>query len=183
MLYYAASTGEGDMYTLDLLEQAHVAALRSVDGLPILGWHIPGVYGDWSVKDIFAYFTSCQYVMLDIFASVTGETRTPALDRWLKNRERYDAVGVARRRNHMVQVVLDEYNDVHMETINQLIRIPDQLLRQKGTLPWYGEEYDLEQFITYVFYHHMRDLADHIAAFRDRMLRAMSKEHILRPEL
>lgn len=171
------------MYTLDLLEQAHLTALRSVEGLPILGWHIPGVYGDWSVKDIFAHFTSCQCVMLDIFASVKGETPTPALDKWLHNRERYDSVGVARRRNNMVQAVLDEYNDVHMETINQLIRIPDDLLRQKGTLPWYGMEYDLEQFIAHVFCHHKRDLCEHIATFRGQMLRAMSKERILWPEI
>jgi hypothetical protein len=171
------------VYTLDLLEQAHLMALRSVEGLPILGWHIPGVYGGWSVKDSFAHFTSCEYVLLDVMASVMGETRTPALDRWLTNREQYDSLGVARRQNKMVQAVLDEYNDVHLETINQLIRVPDDKLRQNGTLPWYGDEYDLEQFIAYVFYHHKRDLSDHIAAFRDRMLRAMAKEHIRRPEL
>jgi hypothetical protein len=153
-----------------------------VEGLPILGWHIPGVYGDWSVKDIFAHFISCEYVMLDIMAAAQGETRTPTLDRWLKNRERYDAVGIARRRNQTIEAVLDEYNDVHLETINQLIRMPDDLLRQNGTLPWYGEEYDLEQLITYVFHHHKRDVSEHIAAFRDSMLRAMSKDRVLRPQ-
>jgi hypothetical protein len=171
------------MYTLDLLEQAHLTAMRAVEELPILGWHMPGVYGEWSVKDIFAHFTSCQLVLLDVMASVQGNAPTPALDRWLKNRERYDAVGVARRRSYTIEDVLDEYNDVHMETINELIRIPEDKLRQKGTIPWYGEEYDLEQFIAHVFCHHKRDLSEHIATFRGQMLRAMSKEYLLRPAI
>ncbi len=170
------------MYTLDLLEQAHLAALRSVERLPMLGWHIPGVYRDWSVKDTFAHMTDCEYVLLDIMASVVGDAPTPILDRWLKHREQYYAAGIARRHAVTVQAVLGEYNEVHAETINQIIRIPDDKLRQNGTLPWYSEELDLEQFIAYTFYHYKRNEVEHIAAFRDQMLRVMAKETIRRPE-
>jgi hypothetical protein len=170
------------VYTLDLLEQAHLATLRSVEGLPVLGWHIPGVYGDRSVKAMFAQMISCEYVLLDIMASVAGETRTPTLNRWLRNPERYYAVVIKRHHAATVQAVLDEYNEVHAETINQIIRIPDDKLRQNGTLPWFDEEQDLEQFIAHTFYHYKLNQAEHIAAFRDQMLRVMSKQKIRRPD-
>jgi hypothetical protein len=169
------------MYSLDLLEQAHLTAMRSVEELPILGWHIPGVYGEWSVKDIFAHMTGCEYVLLDIMASVKGETRTPALDRWLKNPDQYYATGIARRHAATVQVVLNEYKEAQAETINQIIRVPDHKLRRKGTLPWYDEEQNLEQFIAYSFYHYKLNQVGHIAAFRDQMLRIMSRETIRHP--
>jgi uncharacterized damage-inducible protein DinB len=169
------------MYTLDLLEQLHLTALRSVDGLPILGWHIPGVYGEWSVKDTFAHMTGCEYVLLDIMASVKGETRTTALDRWLKNPDRYYAAGIARRHSATVQMVLNEYKEAQAETINQIIRVPDDKVRQKGTLPWYDEEQNLEQLIAYSFYHYKLNQVEHIAAFRDQMLHIMSRDKIRHP--
>ena len=169
------------MYTLDVLEQAHLAALRAVEGLPILGWHIPGVYGKWSVKDIFAHMTGCEYVLLDVFASVKGETRTHALNRWLKNPEQYYAAGIARRHAATVQEVLDEYKEAQAETINQIIRVPNNKLRQKGTLPWYNHDLNLEQLIAYSFFHYKLNQVEHIAAFRDQMLHVMSRDRIRHP--
>jgi hypothetical protein len=170
------------MYALDLLEQAHQTALRSVEGLPVLGWHIPGVYGGWSVKDIFAHFIACEYVLLDIMASVMGSDHPPALDRWLRNRDTFYAVEIARRRQKMAEEVVREYKEAHAETVSQLIRIPDDYLRKNGMLPWYDRDADLEQFITYTFYHNKQDLCERIAAFRDQMLHVLSKEHMRRPD-
>jgi len=170
------------MYTLDLLEHAHRMALKSTKGLPLLGWYIPATYGDWSVKDVFAHFTSCEYVLLDIMAAVMGSRPTPTLARWLEDRDLFDQVEIARRHNKTVQAILNEYNEAHAETIYQIIHISDEKLRENGTLPWYGEECDLEQFITYTFYHHKRELAEYVAGFRDQMLRVMSREKVRRPD-
>jgi hypothetical protein len=107
---------------------------------------------------------------------VKGETRTPALNRWLKNPDQFYSTGIARRHDATVQAVLNEYREAQAETINQIIRIPDEKLRQNGTLPWYGEEQDLEQFIAYTFYHYKLNQAERIAAFRDQMLHVMARE-------
>jgi uncharacterized damage-inducible protein DinB len=170
------------MYTLNLLEQAHDTILRSVEGLPIIGWYIPGVYGTWSVKDTVAHLTSCEYVLLDIFAEVKGSTYTPTLKRWLQDRQTFDAVEVKRRQDKTVESLLDEYNEVQSETLIQVIRIPDELLRRNGTLPWYDPDSDLEQFIASTYYHHKRTLGEHLAAFRDHIMPGVSEQVVSWPQ-
>jgi len=44
-------------------------------------------------------------------------------------------------------------------------------MRQAGTLPWYGLEYALDDFLVYAFYGHKREHSAQIAAFRDRLER------------
>ena len=41
--------------------------------------------------------------------------------------------------------------------------------RENGTLPWYGAEYSLDDFIVYTYYGHKREHAAQIAAFRDHL--------------
>ena len=55
-----------------------------------------------------------------------------------------------------------------------LAQIPYEGRRLNGTLPWYGEEYDLEDFIIYTFYGHKREHSAQIAAFRDQLAREVS---------
>jgi hypothetical protein len=43
--------------------------------------------------------------------------------------------------------------------------------RQNGALPWYGAEYDLEDFIAYSFYGHKREHTAQINVFRDALAR------------
>jgi hypothetical protein len=50
-------------------------------------------------------------------------------------------------------------------------RISADVYRQNGTLPWYGSEYDLDDFIVYTFYGHKREHSAQIAAFRDWLAR------------
>jgi hypothetical protein len=158
---------------LNLLEQAHDMVLHSVERLPVLGWSIPGVYGAWSVKDTIAHLTSCEYVLLDMMMDAKNITQRPTLNRWLQDRESFASFEVNRRQHKTVESLLDEYREVHIETIIQIIRLNDDLLRR---IAWYGADCSLEQFIANTYYHHKRTLAEHIAAFRDRMVSAIPDE-------
>ena len=53
------------MNTSDLLEKGHLMVIQVVDGLPELQWDVPGVCGEWSVKDIVAHLASYERVILD----------------------------------------------------------------------------------------------------------------------
>jgi len=170
------------MYTLNLLEQAHDTVLRSVEGLPILGWYIPGVYGKWSVKDTIAHLTSCEYVLLDIIAEIKGSTNRPTLNRWLQDCHSFDQFEINQRQHKTVQALLDEYEDVHTETLIQALHLTDEMLRRNGTLPWYNEDSDLEQFIASTYYHHKRTLGEHVAAFRDHIMPGVSEEVVSWPQ-
>ena len=41
--------------------------------------------------------------------------------------------------------------------------------REPGTLPWYGPEYDLEDFIAYTFYGHKREHMAQVNVFLDTL--------------
>jgi hypothetical protein len=53
--------------------------------------------------------------------------------------------------------------------MNILPKIPADILHRPGVLPWYGKEYDLEDFIVYTFYGHKREHCAQIAAYRDQL--------------
>ena len=76
---------------------------------------------------------------------------------------------VAARKGKSVYEVLGEYNDINAQVISLAARIPAETFRQTGTLPWYGMEYALDDFIVYTQYGHKREHSAQIAAFRDRL--------------
>ena len=51
-------------------------------------------------------------------------------------------------------------------------RIPPDTWRQNGTLPWYGAEYSLDDFIVYTFYGHKREHTAQINVFKDTLKEA-----------
>lgn len=62
--------------------------------------------------------------------------------------------------------VLAEYNEAHSQTMNLINDIPNEILREVGTIPWYGLEYSLDDLIVYMFYGHKREHSAEIAVFR-----------------
>jgi hypothetical protein len=76
---------------------------------------------------------------------------------------------VAARKGKSVKEVLGEFNDTHAQVMSLAARIPVETFRQTGTLPWYGMEYALDDFIVYTQYGHKREHSAQIAAFRDHL--------------
>jgi hypothetical protein len=66
---------------------------------------------------------------------------------------------------------LAEYQDAHSQTVALLAQIPAEARSQNGSLPWYGPDYDLDDFIVYTFYGHKREHSAQIAVFRDQLAR------------
>ena len=48
-------------------------------------------------------------------------------------------------------------------------RVPLELRRKTGTLPWYGDEYDLEDLVAYSNYGHKAEHCAQIAVYRDTL--------------
>jgi len=66
-----------------------------------------------------------------------------------------------------VKEVLRELNDTHAQVMSLVAQIPPETLRRTGTLPWYGIDHALDDFIVYTNYGHKREHSAQIAAFRD----------------
>jgi hypothetical protein len=160
------------MNAIDVLKYGHQTVLSTLDGLPQTEWETPGICGIWSVKDLIAHLASFEHVLVDVLTTLLDGGPTPYL-------EKYGTIGplpfndaeVALRQDKIIAEVLAEYNDTQAQTIELAARIPAETYRQNGTLPWYGSEYDLDDFIAYAYYGHKREHSAQIALFCDQLAR------------
>ena len=162
------------MNTDNVLEYGHQMVGQTVKGLPEAEWYTPDVCGVWSVKEIIAHLASFEKLLVDVLTSQMGDDPTPTLDKFLEDYVAFNDTEVAARQHMTVAEVWAEYSEAQAQTAELLAQIPYEGRRLNGTLPWYGEEYDLEDFIIYTFYGHKREHGAQIAAFRDRLAREVS---------
>jgi hypothetical protein len=67
-----------------------------------------------------------------------------------------------------MEAVLAEYEAAHAQAMGYAARISAQTWNEEGIVPWYGDEYDLEDWIVYRYYGHKREHCGQIATFSDR---------------
>lgn len=159
------------MNTGDVLKYGHRTVLRSVAGLPEEDWYTAGVTGVWSVKEVIAHLASHELVFVDILNSFLNDRPTPTLDKFRGGPAQFNDDEVALRKDKSAAETLAEYSDAHSKTLELIEQIPFEIRRQNGTLPWYGEEYDLEDYVTYGVYGHKREHSAQIGVFRDKVKR------------
>lgn len=160
------------MNTCDVLKYGHQTVLSTLDCLPETEWETPGVCGIWSVKDIMAHLASYEQMLVDVLTTFLSNSPTPYLDKMgALGPLGFNDAEVAARQAKTIGEVLAEFNDAHAQTIVLANRIPAETYRQNGALPWYGAEYDLDDFIAYSFYGHKREHSAQIAVFCDQLAR------------
>ena len=160
------------MNAIDVLKYGHQTVLRTLDGLPKTEWETPGVCGTWSVKDIIAHLASYEHLLVDVLSIFLDGGPTPYLEKMgTLGPLQFNDDEVALRQDKTIADVLAEYNDTHAQTMALAARIPAETYRQNGTLPWYGPEYDLDDFIVYSYYGHKREHCAQIAVFCDQLAR------------
>ncbi len=155
------------MNALDVLKYGHQMVLRTIDGLPDTEWDTPGVCGRWSTREIIAHLASFEHMLVDVLNSLLNDNPTPTLDLYRKGPLQFNDDEVAWRQHMSVDQVMADYCDTYAQAASLLAEIPLEERRRAGALPWYGDEYDLEDFIAYSFYGHKREHSAQIAVFRD----------------
>ncbi len=157
------------MNACDILKYGHTFVLRIVDGLPEEEWTTPNVCGVWSTQEIIAHLSSFDHLLLELLGTFLGETGpTPTLDAYREDVQAFNDTQVARRQGMTAAEQLAEYDATHAQTVELAARVPEATLRRPGTLPWYGAEYSLDDFIVYSYYGHQREHGAQIGVFRDR---------------
>lgn len=172
------------MNALDVLKYGHQTVLEAIDGIPDTDWYTEGACGIWSVKDIIAHLASHEHLLVEVLRSFSGNFPTPTLDQFIADPQRFNEDEVARRHHNTAQEVWAEYTATRAQTMTLLARIPINQRRLRGTLPWYGPEYSLEDFIVYNFYGHKREHSAQINVFHDQLASIIIQASLeLRPEL
>jgi hypothetical protein len=160
---------------IDILENGHRTLIAAVKALPDDDWYIPKVRGPWSVKDILSHLASFELMLIDVLRSlrscaVTGTVEAFTADRQVFNRRQVEA-----RRDRTAREVWKEYLVAHTRAMAYLKEFSAADLKVKGALPWYGAEYDLEEFLINNFYTHKREHSAQIRRFSERLERERSE--------
>jgi hypothetical protein len=155
------------MNALDILKYGHRTVCQVVDGLPERDWETGGVCGYWSVKDIIGHLAAFEHVLTEVLSSFLDGGETPYLDQMSANPIAFNDIEADKRKDKPAADVLAEYNDTQAQTMALARRISAETWTAVGTLPWYGREYSLDDYIVYAYYGHKREHSAQIAVFRD----------------
>jgi hypothetical protein len=157
------------MNVLDVMNYGHRTLMTTLETLPLETWTTKGVVGVWSVRDLVAHLASYELVLVEVLQSLLEATSpTPTLE-LMGSQADFNDQQVALRKNKPALEILSEYKTHHADVIELAQKIPLTTFRQNGVLPWYGADYDLEDFIVYTFYGHKREHAAQIALYKKRL--------------
>lgn len=153
----------------DVLMYANKMVLVQIEDLPEKEWYTDGVCGWWSVRDIIGHLASYELLLMDSANSILKPgAEMPTVERLgALGGEKFNQEQVAKRQNLKPLEVLAEYTETQAQVGELVKQIPVETRRKTGLLPWYGDEYDLEDLIAYSNYGHKREHCAQIAVFRD----------------
>jgi hypothetical protein len=131
---------------------------------------VSGVCGIWSVRQIIAHLASHELIMIDALASLLdAQSPTPALEAYGAQGLAYNDIEVEKRQGMTYAAIVDEYKASAARVRELAARVPLERRRTAGLLPWYGREYDLEDFVAYSAYGHKREHGAQINVYRDTL--------------
>lgn len=157
------------MNTVDILKYGDRTLRSTLDAIPQDRWRDQGVCGWWSVKDILGHLASYELWQGDVLQAEVGQAETPHLDEFKEHHEDYNKVQVARRADRSPSQVLDEYIEAHERLMEAARSTPPELFVKNGTIPWYGDEYSVDDLLVYTNYGHKREHCAQIHLFKDRI--------------
>jgi uncharacterized damage-inducible protein DinB len=157
------------MNVLDILKYGDQTLLGSIEDLAEPDWEVGGVCGVWSVKDIMAHMASYEHLLSEVLCTFLGEEFGPYMSEMAQFGREWNDVQVERRKDKSVAQILAEYEEAHQRVMDLATQIPTEAYRANGTMPWYGAEYCLDDFIVYANYAHKREHSAQIMVYRDQL--------------
>jgi len=157
------------MNASDILKYGDSFLQGALSGIPDSEWETEDVCGWWSAKNIVAHLASFEHMLCEVLTGFLGGGPTPTLDAHNADPQRFNDVEVDRRKGLSPSETLAEYNAAHARNMELIGQIPPEKLREPGTLPWYGMEYALDDFIVYTYYGHKREHGAQINLFKDTL--------------
>ncbi len=157
------------MNALDIIKYGQRDVLESVKDLPESMRDKSGVTTSWSVKDTLSHLASYEHLLEDVlnFVAKPGST-THYLDAMNKSSSSFNDEQVAVFRAMSFDQILEDYIKTYDRVRILVELIGPQKLQEVGTIPWYGKEYSLDDFIVYASYGHKREHVGQIKQFRKR---------------
>ena len=155
----------------DVLKYGHRTVMRTLEAFPRAQWYTPGACGRWSVKDLVAHLGSFELVLAEALENCLSPGPTPLVDQFAGRDQDFNDEQVDRlRKDWTLEAALEEYLSAHRRVWAAASQIAPEIWEREGVFPWYGAEYDLEDFVVYAFYGHKREHTGQIQVFSDRFV-------------
>jgi len=155
------------MNATDILKYGNATLHGSLKDFPEASWNTPGACGYWSVRDIVAHLASYEQLLVEVLTGFLGGGPMPYLDKMKADYMGFNDNEVNARKGLSVAETLAEYDACYAKVAGLITQIPVETLRQVGSLPWYGAEYSLDDYLVYAFYGHKREHSAQVNAFHD----------------
>lgn len=160
------------MHMHDIILYGHGEIMKATEKLPLDKWELPNACGVWSVKNIVAHLAAYELMLVDVLSSLLEpDAITPTLSNMVNMRDSWNDDEVEKRKHLNASETFREYTDNHAKVLQLMERLPSEFATKAGALSWYGDAYDLDDFLVYTFYGHKREHAAQINAFRDVLAR------------
>ena len=156
------------MNASDILKYGDNTFQHALSAIPKSEWETQGVCGWWSTKNIVAHLASYELVLVDVLTSLMSSAETPQLKLFTSSRK-FNDDQVNQRQAKTPDDTLLEYTTAHEKVMTLLSKIAPETRREIGTIPWYGSEYALDDYLVYAFYGHKREHSAQIDVFKDRL--------------
>ena len=161
------------MHMQDILLYGHMEVMNATEKLSLDSWELPNACGVWSVKNIIAHLASYELFLLDVLNSLLDkDAATPTLKKLFQLGDAWSESEVEQRKALNAADTFKEYQQNHEAVMQLVAKIPAEIATKAGAITWYGENYDLEDFVVYTFYGHKREHSAQINAFRDSLKRS-----------
>lgn len=157
------------MNIMDVMYYGHQTVLQTVNDLSDDEWSMVGACGHWSIKDIVAHLAAYEQLLVEVLQSLDDpDATTPTLSYMIDDPVAFNDAEVTARHEQTAPATLDEYKAAYEQVMAALEQLSEATLRTNGLLAWYGEAYDLEDFLIYTFYGHKREHCAQIATLLDQ---------------
>lgn len=157
------------MNAADVLKWGDHFYRSSLTDIPPSAMTTTGVCGVWSVKDVAAHLSASECVLAGALATLVGEANSPALQDRFSHGDAWNDWAVDQRRHLSFDEVMAEYDDAFHRSMALIARIPPEDIRRAGILSWYGDAYDLDDYLVYSVYGHKREHGAEIRHFRSAL--------------
>lgn len=161
------------MNARDILNYGHQTLLSALEGISNEDAETGFVTQKWNVRDLVGHLAAHEHVLEEVIATQMLNTNAEE-SHYLRQYqdmpgEEFNQFHYEERKFSPYPDVLSELNSSHKHIIDSFYLVTEKMLKETGTLPWYGSQYSLEDFIVYANYGHKREHAAQIVQFKRKL--------------
>jgi hypothetical protein len=111
--------------------------------------------GVWTAKDLLGHLGAYEVRYAETLCEFAGDE--PETNLRFESPTTFNDDQAAIRSDWPIEAVVRELREAHERVMRFAARIPAELWREVGTIPWYGAEYSLDDLTVYTMYGHKRE--------------------------